>query len=231
MKILKEILQEMFSSKNDPVKHCQKYKGEGCAHVDGMLCNFPYCSHSSILPIGYKMKLEEKYLEVIKPVKQVSQNPIFKIGEYVRIKANGKPYRIKDITYKNVNAKHRYTIESKVKTMLRVRETKLEKWLPKENEFFYCNEIDYNYKGICCATKGEYTTSFKYSLLLSKEQNKKNMLTKEGDSGLLNYFCEETNIKIFRPANKHEIDKLIKEVEMKYKETFNFENKTWEKIL
>lgn len=28
----------------DPVKHCDLYKDEGCAHVDGFLCDFETCS-------------------------------------------------------------------------------------------------------------------------------------------------------------------------------------------
>jgi len=28
----------------DPVKHCDLYKDEGCAHVDGFLCYFETCS-------------------------------------------------------------------------------------------------------------------------------------------------------------------------------------------
>lgn len=27
----------------DPVKHCDLYKDEGCAHVDGFLCDFDTC--------------------------------------------------------------------------------------------------------------------------------------------------------------------------------------------
>lgn len=27
----------------DPVKSCPVYKNEGCAHVDGYLCNYPDC--------------------------------------------------------------------------------------------------------------------------------------------------------------------------------------------
>lgn len=27
----------------NPVKDCTLYKEEGCAHVDGMLCDFPKC--------------------------------------------------------------------------------------------------------------------------------------------------------------------------------------------
>lgn len=30
--------------KNDPVYSCQVHKTEGCAHVDGLLCDFPDCS-------------------------------------------------------------------------------------------------------------------------------------------------------------------------------------------
>ena len=28
----------------DPVKHCDLYKDDGCAHVDGYLCDFETCS-------------------------------------------------------------------------------------------------------------------------------------------------------------------------------------------
>jgi hypothetical protein len=28
---------------SDPVRHCPVYKEQGCAHVDGLLCNFPDC--------------------------------------------------------------------------------------------------------------------------------------------------------------------------------------------
>ena len=30
--------------KSDPVFRCDVYKNEGCAHVDGYLCDFPNCS-------------------------------------------------------------------------------------------------------------------------------------------------------------------------------------------
>lgn len=30
--------------RNDPVKKCPVYLQEGCAHVDGPLCDFPNCS-------------------------------------------------------------------------------------------------------------------------------------------------------------------------------------------
>ncbi len=29
--------------RNDPVKHCDYYKDNGCAHVDGFLCTYPDC--------------------------------------------------------------------------------------------------------------------------------------------------------------------------------------------
>ena len=41
--MLRKII-EFFSSKNDPVVHCEVYKKEGCAHVDGLLCDMPTCS-------------------------------------------------------------------------------------------------------------------------------------------------------------------------------------------
>lgn len=28
---------------DDPVQHCELYRDKGCAYVDGMLCDFPYC--------------------------------------------------------------------------------------------------------------------------------------------------------------------------------------------
>lgn len=30
--------------KNDPVFHCDIYKNEGCAHVDGVLCDMQTCN-------------------------------------------------------------------------------------------------------------------------------------------------------------------------------------------
>jgi len=33
----------IFGRKDDPVKHCDVYKKEGCVHVDGMLCNIKTC--------------------------------------------------------------------------------------------------------------------------------------------------------------------------------------------
>ena len=46
--------------KNDPLKQCEVYKKEGCAHVDGLLCNYPYC------PI-----LKKYYLANIKTFKNI----------------------------------------------------------------------------------------------------------------------------------------------------------------
>ena len=33
----------IFGRKDDPVKHCDVYKKEGCAHVDGPLCDMKTC--------------------------------------------------------------------------------------------------------------------------------------------------------------------------------------------
>lgn len=33
----------IFGRKDDPVRHCDVYKKEGCTHVDGMLCNMKTC--------------------------------------------------------------------------------------------------------------------------------------------------------------------------------------------
>jgi hypothetical protein len=33
-------------TKIDPVKHCDLYKDEGCAHVDGFLCDMRTCKES-----------------------------------------------------------------------------------------------------------------------------------------------------------------------------------------
>lgn len=37
-------IMRMFHSQSDPIKHCTKYRNEGCAHVDGMLCDMLICS-------------------------------------------------------------------------------------------------------------------------------------------------------------------------------------------
>lgn len=42
----------------DPISHCILYKEEGCAHVDGMLCDFDTCS----MRIGY----DNKYTALVK---------------------------------------------------------------------------------------------------------------------------------------------------------------------
>lgn len=33
----------MCKISNDPVRHCNLYKQRGCAHVDGMLCDYDTC--------------------------------------------------------------------------------------------------------------------------------------------------------------------------------------------
>jgi len=38
-------LRELFPAlPPDPVRDCALYKADGCAHVDGFLCDFPQCS-------------------------------------------------------------------------------------------------------------------------------------------------------------------------------------------
>ena len=57
MKSLLELLR------NDPVKGCEVYKNEGCAHVDGLLCDFPECSirqeYASLLYPGSSIQSSE----------------------------------------------------------------------------------------------------------------------------------------------------------------------------
>jgi len=33
----------IFNDPTDPVRHCDLYKSEGCAHVDGFLCDMKTC--------------------------------------------------------------------------------------------------------------------------------------------------------------------------------------------
>ncbi len=35
--------QNFFHLNDDPVKHCDVYKCEGCSHVDGYLCDMETC--------------------------------------------------------------------------------------------------------------------------------------------------------------------------------------------
>ena len=45
MKFAKYIKRLFYRWRNsDPAKHCPVYTEQGCAHVDGMLCNFPDCT-------------------------------------------------------------------------------------------------------------------------------------------------------------------------------------------
>ena len=43
-KIRKYILMFKDYRLNDPVYHCEIYIAEGCAHVDGFLCDMKTCS-------------------------------------------------------------------------------------------------------------------------------------------------------------------------------------------
>ncbi len=51
----------------DPVKNCMVYQADGCAHVDGMLCNMLTCPITYVSPIDNKVISPNGvvYLEVI----------------------------------------------------------------------------------------------------------------------------------------------------------------------
>lgn len=51
------VYKEFFDSfKNDPLNNCTLFLEEGCAHIDGILCDFPNCSMN-------KDYIEKKRLE------------------------------------------------------------------------------------------------------------------------------------------------------------------------
>ena len=54
----------------DPVKHCDVYKEDGCAHVDGYLCDFETCDirleWAQKKNLGIKMTKNENNLEALK---------------------------------------------------------------------------------------------------------------------------------------------------------------------
>lgn len=57
--------KELFNmSKNDPVKNCALFKDKGCAHVDGMLCDFPNCQMNEEYIAERKLKEFEDYTKV-----------------------------------------------------------------------------------------------------------------------------------------------------------------------
>lgn len=39
-----ELVKAAFYPPDDPVHHCSVHKDIGCAHIDGILCDFPNCS-------------------------------------------------------------------------------------------------------------------------------------------------------------------------------------------
>lgn len=41
--IILRFFKDLFGSSDDPVKHCELHRAEGCAHVDGFLCNLHTC--------------------------------------------------------------------------------------------------------------------------------------------------------------------------------------------
>lgn len=50
------LIEGFVVRRNDPVKNCELYKDKCCAHVDGMLCDFPGCS----MNLNYIKEKEEK---------------------------------------------------------------------------------------------------------------------------------------------------------------------------
>lgn len=40
---IKKFIKRLNISKNDPYYHCELFRDRGCAHVDGLLCDFPKC--------------------------------------------------------------------------------------------------------------------------------------------------------------------------------------------
>ena len=36
-------LKQIFDTPDDPIYRCIVFKEQGCSHVDGPLCDFPYC--------------------------------------------------------------------------------------------------------------------------------------------------------------------------------------------
>lgn len=53
-------------SSKDPVKYCNLYKEEGCAHVDGILCDFETCS--------MRITYDNKYLALVELVEEHNQS-------------------------------------------------------------------------------------------------------------------------------------------------------------
>lgn len=51
-KFIKRILE--YLGIEDPVKRCEVYKSEGCAHVDGLLCNIKDCPIREVYNEGKK---------------------------------------------------------------------------------------------------------------------------------------------------------------------------------
>jgi hypothetical protein len=98
-KIIKKIKD--FFTYNDPLFSCELFKNEGCAHVDGIICNFPNCETlkeykkkkymKNFIPYDLYLKLKEKGFN---PQKQ--PNYLYYNGELVEVKDhyNISPYEI-----------------------------------------------------------------------------------------------------------------------------------------
>lgn len=60
---------KIFRSSDDPVKHCEVYKAEGCAHVDGFLCDMDNCSIRS----NFQETFRENFKNQQEPPRKISE--------------------------------------------------------------------------------------------------------------------------------------------------------------
>jgi hypothetical protein len=71
MKII-QIIKRLFDDPADPVRHCDVYKAEGCAHVDGFLCDMKTCG---ILADYRAAKLWGGMKEVLQAAQDAAPHP------------------------------------------------------------------------------------------------------------------------------------------------------------
>lgn len=56
----KEFWKALLNPPKDPLKHCKLYKAEGCAHVDGFLCDVDTCQERLL----HEIFLDEQILDI-----------------------------------------------------------------------------------------------------------------------------------------------------------------------
>ena len=71
---INRMIQQMTDrlQKDDPVRHCDVYKAEGCTHVDGFLCDMGTCD------ILEKFRSEHPAPKKIYEANRVSKSPLEK---------------------------------------------------------------------------------------------------------------------------------------------------------